>query len=142
MDLMTAEQAGHFLQSQANHQSSSLANGDMPHGQHAQAMHNGHQVAAGLAQVTAYKSLPALVLCPQTVLCCSITFVCASSAAMHAAKQAAFHHVSKKQAFQAYPNCPVTVIDGHSHSMCIVDGFAVVYHRTVQRAELAQNNTS
>lgn len=50
MDLMTAEQAGHFLQSQANHQSSSLANGDMPHGQHAQATHNGHQVAAGLAQ--------------------------------------------------------------------------------------------
>ena len=51
MDLMTAEQAGHFLQSQANHQSSSLANGDMPHAQHAQATHNGHQVAAGLAQV-------------------------------------------------------------------------------------------
>ena len=54
MDLMTAEQAGHFLQSQANHQSSSLANGDMPHAQHAPATHNGHQVAAGLAQVTAH----------------------------------------------------------------------------------------
>lgn len=52
MDLMTAEQAGHFLQSQANHQSSSLANGDLPHAHHAQATHNGHQVAAGLAQVT------------------------------------------------------------------------------------------
>lgn len=51
MDLMTAEQAGHFLQSQANHQSSSLANGDLPHAHHAQATHNGHQVAAGLAQV-------------------------------------------------------------------------------------------
>ena len=49
MDLMTAEQAGHFLQSQANHQSSSLANGDMSH---AQATHNGHQIAAGLAQVS------------------------------------------------------------------------------------------
>lgn len=50
MDLMTAEQAGQFLQSQANHQSSALANGDM-HPQHTQATHNGHQVAAGLAQV-------------------------------------------------------------------------------------------
>lgn len=64
MDLMTAEQAGHFLQSQANHQSSSLANGDMPHGQHAQATHNGHQVAAGLAEVTAYQSLPAFASVP------------------------------------------------------------------------------
>lgn len=52
MDLMTAEQAGHFLQSQANHQSGSLANGDLPHAHHTQATHNGHQVAAGLAQVT------------------------------------------------------------------------------------------
>lgn len=51
MDLMTAEQAGHFLQSQANHQSSSLANGDLPHAHHAHPTHNGHQVAAGLAQV-------------------------------------------------------------------------------------------
>ena len=42
MDLMTAEQAGHFLQSQA---------------QHTQATHNGHQVAAGLAQV--FSALPA-----------------------------------------------------------------------------------
>ena len=51
MDLMTAEQAGQFLQSQANHQSGALANGDMSHPQHTQATHNGHQVAAGLAQV-------------------------------------------------------------------------------------------
>ena len=51
MDLMTAEQAGHFLQSQANHQSSGLPNGDLTHAHHAQATHNGHQVAAGLAQV-------------------------------------------------------------------------------------------
>ena len=73
MDLMTAEQAGHFLQSQANHQSSSLANGDMPHGQHAQATHNGHQVAAGLAQVTAYHSLPAFVLCiPCLQMVCAV----------------------------------------------------------------------
>ena len=57
MDLMTAEQAGHFLQSQANHQSSSLANGDLPHAHHAQATHNGHQVAAGLAQVTCPRPL-------------------------------------------------------------------------------------
>ena len=57
MDLMTAEQAGHFLQSQANHQSSSLPNGDLPHAQHTQATHNGHQVAAGLAQV--FSALPA-----------------------------------------------------------------------------------
>lgn len=56
MDLMTAEQAGHFLQSQANHQSSSLANGDLPHSHHTQATHNGHQVAAGLAQVTTSSS--------------------------------------------------------------------------------------
>ena len=65
MDLMTAEQAGHFLQSQANHQSSSLANGDMPHAHHTQATHNGHQVAAGLAQVTIRSS--DLVLCSQTL---------------------------------------------------------------------------
>lgn len=51
MDLMTAEQAGQFLQSQANHQSGALANGDISHGHHTQATHNGHQVAAGLAQV-------------------------------------------------------------------------------------------
>ena len=66
MDLMTAEQAGHFLQSQANHQSSSLANGDMPHSQHAQATHNGHQVAAGLAQVPIRASL--LLFCALFVL--------------------------------------------------------------------------
>ncbi|KAL3137600.1 hypothetical protein ABBQ38_004881 [Trebouxia sp. C0009 RCD-2024] len=57
MDLMTAEQAGHFLQSQANHQSSSLANGDLPHAHHAQATHNGHQVAAGLAQAPGQQAL-------------------------------------------------------------------------------------
>ncbi len=67
---------------------------------------------------------------------------------MRVVQQAAFHHVSKKQAFQAHTltalseSLTVTVIDSHSHSMYIVDGFAVVYHRTVQRAELAQHNTS
>ncbi len=96
MDLMTAEQAGHFLQSQANHQSSSLANGDMPHGQHAQATHNGHQVAAGLAQVTAFQSLTAFVLCLKDVLCCSVAIVCVGNAAPRAVKQAGFHRVSKK----------------------------------------------
>ena len=63
MDLMTAEQAGHFLQSQANNQSGSLPNGDLPHAQHTQATHNGHQVAAGLAQV------PKHLFCSDPCLC-------------------------------------------------------------------------
>lgn len=145
MDLMTAEQAGHFLQSQANHQSSSLANGDMPHGQHAQATHNGHQVAAGLAQATTFQSLSALVLCRKLVCAVASHLFCVSSAAMRVVKQAPYHHVSKKQTFQAHTlteSLTVTVNDSHSHSLCIVDGFIVVYHRTVQRAELPQNNTS
>ncbi len=64
---------------------------------------------------------------------------------MRIVKQAPYHHVSKKQAFQAHTltalSESLTVIDSHSHSMYIVDGFAIVYHRTVQRAELPQNNT-
>lgn len=57
------------------------------------------------AQVTAYQSIPALVLCLQTVLCCSVAIVCLGNGASRAVKQAAFHHVSKAEAFEAHTDC-------------------------------------